>query len=393
MRGRLLLATGLVGVILLQTQSCRPITPNAKTKGTQSEICDLEKMRSASDDASKQSLECAYNSLKLAGALSSGGLAKDIYEITVGTTEVYQAVMDGSELIGDLATYIKTGGVDDGSGDPSAMEKIDQLKSVVNVKLMTYETKLPGPARTAMYKCLAGHYTVLKDFLGFFTLAEKLKDAEGFSVEDLKNMALAPLTFATGLTDLTSANINCMMWLEGKRKLSLQRTLKAIKKIQQPIQTVITVGTCGVAIGKGGYILAQNSMCLVEDLGNYFESRENLQKQRDNFVNGDTVPKDDVDTGVNVCMRKYGIWLQKQSFYSYVYRSSVCGDYCADSSKRGSYFNTKASEIFPNDSERGWCKGANTIAGTSEAVRSCAVMCCDQDNGCVLDAMKHAGFE
>jgi hypothetical protein len=134
-------------------------------------------------------------------------------------------------------------------------------------------------------------------------------------------------------------------------------------------------------------------MCLAEDLSNYYESREHLQKQRDNFVNGDTVPKDDVDTGVNVCMRKYGIWLQKQSFYSYVYRSSVCGDYCADSSKRGGYFNTKASEIFPNDSERGWCKGANTIAGTSEAVRSCAVMCCDQDNGCVLDAMKHAGFE
>jgi hypothetical protein len=350
-------------------------------------------MRAASDEASKKSFECAFSSLKLAGALSSAGIAKDIYEITVGTSEIYHAVVDGGELIGDFVTYIKTGGVDDGSGEPSGMEKINQLKSVINVKLMTYETKMPGPARTAMYKCLAGQYTVLNDFLGFFALAEKLKDAKGFSVEEIKQMALTPLTFATALTDMVSANINCDMWLQGKRQIAMQRTLRGIKQIQQPLQTVITLASCGVSLSQGGYILAKNSMCLAEDLSNYYESRENLQKQRDNFVNGDTVPKDDVDTGVNVCMRKYGIWLQKQSFYSYVYRSSVCGDYCADSSNRGTYFNTKASEIFPNESERGWCKGANTLADGPEAVRSCAVMCCDQENGCVRDAMKRAGLE
>jgi hypothetical protein len=140
-------------------------------------------MRSASDEASKKSFECAFNSLKMAGSLTSAGLVKDIYEITVGTQEVYQAVMDGKELIGDLVTYINTGGRDDvdgsGNGDEGAMERINQLKSIVN-KLMTYKTTLPGPARTAMYKCLAGQYTVLKDFLGFFTLAEKLKDAEAW---------------------------------------------------------------------------------------------------------------------------------------------------------------------------------------------------------------------
>lgn len=128
------------------------------------------------------------------------------------------------------------------------------------------------------------------------------------------------------------------------------------------------------------------------DIEQSYDSRESLERQRDTYTKGDNLPKDDIGAGVNVCMRKYGIWLHNQSFYSYVYRSSVCGDYCGNPKTRETYFRTKTSEIFPNESDRNWCRSANGMAGTSDAVRSCAVMCCDQDIDCADDAMKRAGF-
>ena len=132
-------------------------------------------------------------------------------------------------------------------------------------------------------------------------------------------------------------------------------------------------------------MIAQNSMCLADDIKVYYDSRENLDRQRDNTVNNLPIPQDDLSYTQSGCMEKYGIFLQKQSFWTFSSRAGVCADYCQGKPGKAEFFSSHYDEIFSRDDDRQAC--GRDIAALTAGAQSCITFCCDQDNRCVESAL------
>jgi hypothetical protein len=255
-------------------------------------------------------------------------------------------------------------------------------------------TKITNPAlvKTAMYKCLNGQFQNIKGFYGIVRISQSMRDESQLTAEKLQKMGQISLSFTGAILDLMSTNLSCSEWLGQKRLFSVQKALKSIEAIKGPIDSLLVIGQCGVDLGRGGYVLYNNVQCLGDDISQYYDSRERLENSRDQFVENTKVPTEDDQQGANACMAKYGIFLGKQSFYSYVYRSSACGDYCGNGKTANSYYRENLASIYPRQDDYEWCTQKATSAMSFDGVRQCAVYCCDQDNSCANDAMKQAGF-
>ena len=384
----------------LTLASCRSASvQKSKSKEFSCNLADSERESSA---ASKAAFQCAYNSLRQAGKLAGPGFANDVLDVYEGYSEVRGGLEDAEGLLAELSHFVETNGQDPGAGaglklddgeesnGNSGLDTADKVIIGVDGLKGAFEGANGKVARTAMYQCLGGQYEAAKKFYNIAKLGITMKDQEKLSSDQLRSMVSMNYDFTQIVFNLIEANGRCAEWLGQKRILALQRVLRGIGKIQGPIESIRVVANCGIDLTKGGYVLVANTACLAGDIKNYYESKDRLEKTRDNYVNN--IPVQDNESGARACMAKYGLWLQKQSFYSYVYRSSVCADYCGNGSRGADTFSKNINSIFTIESDREWCgKNAVTAQG-AENITACASYCCNQDNQCTTDAMKRAGF-
>jgi hypothetical protein len=180
----------------------------------------------------------------------------------------------------------------------------------------------------------------------------------------------------------------CSQWLQGKRTLSFARLSKGVEKISGSLDVAAGLARCGVDLAYGGYVLYSNSSCLAEDIQSYYESRDRLDNQRDNFINS-KIPIQDEYSGNRACMAKYGIHLYQTGpgeFYNT--RSYMCALYCGNKGRGMNYMKQNMESIFPVESDRNYCQRVANTAQDSEIVGACLVYCCDQEGSCRDAAVK-----
>jgi hypothetical protein len=350
---------GIIAAAIL-VSSCKHRDRQAQVKTQDSaapDACNLQAMEKASNEASKKAFECAYSSAKTAGKLS-GGMAAEIAVILIGIKDVTEGVTGLSGLFADLQVYLRHNGV----------------------------------GKTAMYRCLSGQYEAVGSLYDLATAANGV-NGEVITSEKLKKLTSISVSAAASILDRMGTLAECSDWMEGKRTKEMVQLSKGAKKIAGVIGTYKVIATCGIDLAKGGIILWENTGCLMGDMESYYESRDLLNKQRDNYVDNTHVPEQDQERGQNACMAKYGIFLNKQSFYSYGYKSSQCGDYCGNSGTAGEYMKQNLRSIYTRDDDLKWCSANATSQMASDNVRACAVYCCDQDQACANDAMKRSGVK
>ena len=292
---------------------------------------------------------------------------------------------------------MRNNGQDPSEGSSTTPEKdeskvIDDSKTVIdNAKKDFEKTGGKTLAKTAMYRCLSGQYEAVGSL---YELANAAKGVNGevITSEKLKKLTSISVSSVVFILDRMSTLAECADWMAGKRTKDMVKLAKGADKIAGIIKTYKVIATCGVDLTKGGVILWNNTGCLIGDIQSYYESKDRLNKQRDNYVDNTPVPEQDKERGQNACMAKYGMFLYKQSFYSYPYRSSKCGDYCGNSGTAAKYMKDNLKSIYTREDDLKWCSANATGKMDFDGVRACAVYCCDQDSTCADDAMKRAGF-
>jgi hypothetical protein len=330
-----------------------------------------------------------------------------------GISDIRQGLELARELINEIADFVKNkgvlpsggaslrldgeggeageseGGESGGGSNKPDFDKIDSYVSTADDAKAAFEGQYNVNKRTAMYQCLNGQYEAAKSFYAITKMAVGMKDQEKISAEMFHSMVQFSYDFTQIIFQLIEGNGRCAEWLGQKRMIALQRTLKGIEKLQAPIKAIKVVGDCAVDIVRGGYVAVANSVCAARDIQNYYESKERLEQTKNSYQNK---PIEGNATGVNACMAKYGLFLQKQSFFSYVYRSNVCGDYCGNGSKGASYYPSNIDRIYAVESDRDYCRANASVALEKEPITSCITFCCDQDSSCTKDALSRAGY-
>ncbi|MCX6118014.1 MAG: hypothetical protein NT027_10765 [Proteobacteria bacterium] len=356
---------------------------------TSSSSCDLQETGKASDAASKKALECAYNSLKAAGKLSGPGIAADFVEIVDGSRKIYEGTIAASELISDLKQYIESEGVNKLDSDGAAT---DAFKSADAGKVIIEESALgKSLERKAMYKCLAGQYLAAKSLYKLTQTASQIS-GQKISARQISDLASIGLTSAVALLEKISTSADCLDWISQKRTKDMVKLSEGAKTLANTVRAYAVVAQCGVDLAEGGYVLAKNSACLVGDLQNLFQSNQNVESQRDNYIESTQVPQNTLQNGRDACMTKYGLFLQRQTFYSYASKSNKCGDYCGNNGFAGAYMKENLREIYPRNDDYAWCSANATSAMNQQSITSCVTFCCNQEGQCTTDALKRAGF-
>lgn len=403
---------------LILTMVACSITPSCKTQEPRSSkiksafSCNIADSEKASDEASKAAMSCAYNALKSAGELAGPGFAQNVQLMFEGLSDVRQGIELAQELINEIADFVQNKGVlpsssagfqlddsggqgEEGSSASSSGEsnpdfsKIDGYVSSTDDAKRAFEDGVGVNKRTAMYQCLNGQYVAAKSFYAITKLAIGMKSQEKISAEMFHSMTQFSYDFTQIVFQLIEGNGRCAEWLGQKRMIALQKALKGIEKLQAPIKAIRVVGDCAIDIVRGGYVAVANSVCAVRDIQNYYESKGRLEETKNSYG---ARPIIDNESGVNACMAKYGLFLQKQSFYSYIYRSNVCGDYCGNGSKGAAYFPSNIDRIYTLESDRDFCRANASVALEKEVITRCVSYCCDQDSECTRSGLSRAGF-
>lgn len=393
---RVLINLGLVAVLCSSLASCGKSEAPVATIKSRGFSCDLQSSGAASNDASNKAFQCAYNSLKSAGKLAAGGLVTDVANIIDGVKQVYEGSYAAGELYTDLNEFISSGGK-----LPIDFAK-DSQKAFDTAKGEFEKTDFGKDlSRRAMYRCLDGSYKSVKDLLSLGGMASTLsRNTQGSGTLKFSDLqALSSLSFSgiKSILDRMNTLSECTQWLNGSRTRGLIQLSKGVKQIASSLDIVSTVARCGVDLARGGYVLYSNSACLVEDIQNYYNTREREEKAKVDYINnpkGGFQPlseKDATDSSYSRCMNIYGMWLAKQSFAGYFTRSSVCSDLCASANGQKTYYEN-SRKIFTREDDYGYCLMKQKIPGSRSQVESCISYCCSQEGGCVKAANQKVGF-
>ena len=85
-------------------------------------------------------------------------------------------------------------------------------------------------------------------------------------------------------------------------------------------------------------------------------------------------------------MRKLGIELHNTNFYSYIFRSSACADYCGNFGFGGKFCSDNREAIFGSMVQQ--CAPVCSVRQTMSAMRVCMSYCCGNENSCSSAAWK-----
>ena len=364
--------------------------PAQEKASVKSFSCDLRSSGEASSKASEAAFQCAYNAMNQAAELSTGSVAKDLKDVVSGLYDISHAVASAGTLIQDLRQFFSSGGR---APDTMAQDAVDALDA---------EKKLdPEVSASPMYKCLSGNYRAMKKFYDMAVLAESLAYSQSLSATDLHSI----ISISDGTVGVLVSSINstaaCSEWLNHDPRFSkaVEDSMESIKKIMTPINNLRVLANCGIDLAVGGYVLYNNSACLIDDIKSYYRGRDSLQNQRDDFVKdpiniqpeSDISIEDVISSNTTTCMQKYGIWLQKQSFYSYMTRSGVCADQCVTSNGKKTYY-AEGRSIFPVAQDYDYCTMNAKVGATRAGMEMCISYCCDQEGSCVQSAYHKAGI-
>lgn len=365
--------------------------------------CDLKSSAAASNDASRRAFQCAYNSLKSAGKLAGGGLVTDIANVVDGVKNVYEGSAAAAEVFNDLNEFINNGGrqpidLEDSQGD--LQQTFDSGKAIFEQTEVGEKIK-----RKAMYGCLNGNYNAVKDLVSLVGMSSDLGGGQSASstltVSDIQTLGSLGYTSIKALLDRMNTLSQCSQWLSGARTRGLVKLSSGIQKITTSLEVVTTLGRCGVDLAYGGYVLANNSACLVEDIKNYYQTLEREELAKNKYINdpsGGFEPLSEEDGRVegndgsySRCSVIYGMWLADQTYYSYFTRSSVCADQCASSKGRQTYYENLRN-IFPRSDDYGYCSMNQKIPGSQIQAEACISYCCSGEGSCVRAANRKAGY-
>jgi hypothetical protein len=360
--------------------SCKSSTPVASAVKSEGFSCDLQSSGAASDAASQKAFQCAYNSLKSAGKLAGGGIVTDVANVVRGVKDVYDASTAAYDLFNEINEFVGSGGVmpidlQNLASDTSAI--VTSTQGVVGQTEFGKQIK-----RKAMYRCLDGNYKAVKDLVSLAGVASNLQGQSQLSIQGIQSLGGLGLSSVKAIIERMGTLAECSQWLAGERSKSLVQLSKGIESIASSLEIALTLTNCGVDLAYGGYVLYANSACLAQDIQSYYEGRDRLDSQRDNFVNS-AIPVQDDYSGVRACMAKYGIHLYNNGpgeFYNT--RSYMCALYCGNNGRGMNYMQANMDSIYPVESDRNYCQRVATTAQDSEMVNACIVYCCDQDGSC-----------
>lgn len=354
------------------TACVKPSSKISKQKSADGGSCDLQAAAKESSDLSQQNFQCAYKALFLAGKFSTGETFTEITGFLMAISDLYQVLYAMEHLFNVYEGYI--------AENPDGNGSIDDGKTIFD----SSTRELDKVVKDKTYSCFAKNGKALSTFLSLYKVS---RDNSGDQVSgtDVARFASVVPTIMLGLTQMTDGLFECAAALDGTANGAEAKVVDSIKRLSDSLQVVRLVGECGLAIGRGGYMIAQNSMCLADDIKAYYDSRDNLDRQRDNTVDKLPVPQDDSSYNQSACMEKYGIFLQKQSFWTFSSRATVCADYCGGNSGKADYFSSHFDEIYSREDDRNACD--RNVGELSSGLNACVTLCCDQNNSCVEAAL------
>ena len=385
---RSLVKAGAVLFASLALVSCGKSESPVSTIKSSGFSCDLKSSGAASSEASKKAFQCAYNSLKSAGKLAAGGLVTDVANVVDGIKNVYEGSYAAQELFSDLNEFVRNGGKLPTEAAKDAQTIFDGTKSQFEKSEFGKEVK-----RKAMYRCLDGSYRSVKDLLSLSGMASGLNSSSQGSgrLTFSQIQSLSSLSFSgiKALLDRMYTLSECTQWLSGSRTKSLVQLSTGVKKISNSLEAVATVARCGVDLAKGGYVLYANSACLVEDLKNLNESRERLDRQRENWIDTAIHPETEKINANRMCMGKYGIFLYKNGpGEMFNTRAYMCATYCGNKGRRTAFVQNNFYSIIRNDSDRKICLGLTDTILDGESISACISQCCDGEAACLNSAFE-----
>jgi hypothetical protein len=157
---------------------------------------------------------------------------------------------------------------------------------------------------------------------------------------------------------------------------------------------------CGINMLSSGYVLAQNSMCLVGDFKSLMASNDSLRDSLDSTLRrpAPNPPGEAPNSSCNgeskncnrFAMKKFGIWLGQQSYYSYLTRSSVCADMCGNKGSGRAECENNMHEIFQSDAP--FCVPVCRSSQCQAAIDQCISFCCGQESSCTDAARAKAVY-
>lgn len=377
--------------------ACTAVNPgtdaNLKTDASQNAgpqgsgaTCDLAEMDQASSEASKAGFLCAYNAASTAGALAGGWAAK-LASFVGNAMDLFDASQGMNYLIGDIVGFA-TGAKDDASLSEETRKELERIIDRAKNRLDDRAQNSHGHT-SAAYQCIRQNFETLH---GVFKVYIAVQNIQGgvTSYAVVKELNSLAHSFSIQVVNgLFVGGGHCSEWLNGERNVSFQRFLKSWTKILDGMSSAMVIAGCGADIAKGGYILYQNSQCLMSDLQSYYESQERLETQ--NLVTLQTpASRDDTRPGYTCngepdgnnlfVMKKFGLWLQQQSFFSYATRTYVCADHCGNKGVGADVFVNNIESIVGADKDI--CSEAGVTSQTQRMIDICISYCCSQESGC-----------
>lgn len=367
-------------VTSITVTSCKSSQPVASATKSAGFSCDLQSSAAASNDASQRAFKCAYNSLKTAGKLATGTFVADVANVVEGIKQVYDGYTAASDIFFELQEFINNNGqtpIDLQTLGTNVLNGTNSGGSVFEKTELGKKIK-----RKAMYGCLSGQFKAVRDLVSLANTASQLDGQSQLSVSNIQSLSNLGISGIKSMLGRMDGLAECTQWLAGERSKSMVQLSKGVKNIATSLDVVLSIGNCGVDLAYGGYVLYNNSACLVEDISNYYEGRERLDNQRENFVNNSEINQDG-GFSINACMIKYGIHLYDAGpGSSFNTRAYMCAEYCGNKGKGMNYMRANMEAIFPIEADRQYCERVARTSQDNESINSCIVYCCDQDGIC-----------
>ena len=364
---------------------------------------DLQCWRDSSNDASKKAFSCAGSALgaTAAGFETAGAVGSVVYTATAEAKGLLKQSENFYKIFADiynLGSATITFSLGSGQGGLVSVSLLDLFKNLsgsagdaLNVFGGADINRSPG------LKCLAEGAGLSSKIFDTLSIMGKYVQAQGnfdymqefkalnIGIDDFTKMATFIGTCAVAIErDPTVA-------VPGKAFVSQMGNY--FKLVTGPLKIVYAVWECGFAVTGGLINLGGNTACSVEDFQALYESSAALGQARQAYVDrplqgGDGTPGYECNNeyvgDAGAAMTKYGIFLSRQNFYSYVYRSSACGDYCGNASFASRYCLDNADAIFGADADS--CRATCTTRQSEGATERCLSYCCGQDSGCAQEA-------
>ncbi|MEY4630922.1 MAG: hypothetical protein RIQ81_1042 [Pseudomonadota bacterium] len=375
---------------------CKRTSPGGSLRGDYNHGCscnDLECWRKNSQQGSKDALKCAASSLNAAADIATAGQASNVIfgievvagvfdlakDISAFASRTYSISQDGLTQV-NLAGLLK----EIATGKADALKYAFGTSYDKNPKLACWSDITKNAGAVAG---LVGSVITLNEHsenakasgrqFGFAEMGDVAKTVMG-GVEASFRFGFALNACITNIMDNSAA---------GDLKLLHDR----LKKFSGYMKAgVALINDCGINMLNSGYVLVQNSACLVGDFSNLMESNSRLSDELDATLNrpAPNPPGDKPytscngeETGCNrFAMQKFGIWLGQQTYFSYLTRSSLCADMCGNQGSGQKECEDYRFEIFQDDAP--YCVPVCRTKQCTLAVDSCISFCCGQESGC-----------